>query len=545
MTRWNFPQGPASAPIRLEARVRRRDVFAGSLVTAAASLAAGKGWAQVTPLHCVPPLSPIPAVLFEPPTGGPVRVRKSVFDLSSSEVTRLKAAYAALRNVYRDDPRGWYNQGLMHCWYCSGAMDNLNGMEIHGGWLFLAWHRAYLYFHERILGNLIGDPTFALPYWDWDSCTDDPQDMNGRNRFPGEVYGFPGDTANPLHDPTRAVGPNDRIPPVFVGPTLMKSVMSPASFTEFGGSGNQELPRRTPEEGDTQQMGLLEATPHGVVHVWTNEPTLTSNTPVPNMGALASAAFDPVFFAHHTNIDRLWDVWIQDQGHANPANPRWLRQPFLLYDQVQTWTGILIEQTTNTETSLSYRYQPPNWPAAPPAGAPPPAAAAARRSSARVAQTAPLNPPLVELTTSNEPKPLPPRAVTLRVAVPLQAKAGMAALAAPSSPERLLLRVDGVELPSDRTAVVQVYVNRPDITAPTRGAERGYVGSIAIVPSTASGAGHVHGTVTRNFAFALTPEVAASLADQNDISVTLVPVTGGDNKPPEVLRYRRVYLASR
>jgi polyphenol oxidase len=282
-----------------------------------------------------------------------------------------------------------------------------------------------------------------------------------------------------------------------------------------------------------------------VVHVWTTEPTLTSNTPVPNMGALASAAFDPVFFAHHTNIDRLWDVWIQDQGHANPANPRWLRQPFLLYDQVQTWTGILIEQTTNTETSLSYRYQPPNWPAAPPAGAPPPAAAAARRSSARVAQTAPLNPPLVELTTSNEPKPLPPRAVTLRVAVPLQAKAGMAALAAPSSPERLLLRVDGVELPSDRTAVVQVYVNRPDITAPTRGAERGYVGSIAIVPSTASGAGHVHGTVTRNFAFALTPEVAASLADQNDISVTLVPVTGGDNKPPEVLRYRRVYLASR
>jgi hypothetical protein len=27
-------------------------------------------------------------------------------------------------------------------------------------------------------------------------------------------------------------------------------------------------------------------------------------------------------------------------------------------------------------------------------------------------------------------------------------------------------------------------------------------------------------------------------------SVTLVPVTG-DNKPPEVLRYRRVYLSSR
>ena len=27
--------------------------------------------------------------------------------------------------------------------------------------------RFYLYFHERILGKLIGDDTFALPFWNW------------------------------------------------------------------------------------------------------------------------------------------------------------------------------------------------------------------------------------------------------------------------------------------------------------------------------------------------------------------------------------------
>lgn len=30
--------------------------------------------------------------------------------------------------------------------------------------------RWYLYFHERILGQLIGDPTFTLPFWNWDSA---------------------------------------------------------------------------------------------------------------------------------------------------------------------------------------------------------------------------------------------------------------------------------------------------------------------------------------------------------------------------------------
>jgi hypothetical protein len=67
-----------------------------------------------------------------------VRIRRAC----SSSPPRGHAAESRVRgtrNVYRDDPRSWYNQGLVHCWYCSGALDNLNGMEIHGGWLFLAW----------------------------------------------------------------------------------------------------------------------------------------------------------------------------------------------------------------------------------------------------------------------------------------------------------------------------------------------------------------------------------------------------------------------
>ena len=109
-----------------------------------------------------------------------------------------------------------------------------------------------------------------------------------------------------------------------------------------------------------------------------------------------------------------------------------------------------------------------------------------------------------------------------------------------------MLRIDGVELPADRGAVVQVYVNRPDIAAPARGAERGYVGSIVIVPvDRLRSRARARKRCNATSGFALTPEQANTLSNEDNISVTLVPVTGEASKPAEILRYRRVYIASR
>ena len=57
--------------------------------------------------------------------------------------------------------------------------------------------------------------------------------------------------------------------------------MTASAFTDFGGSGNQELPVVAASRGDPQQMGQLEGTPHGFVHLWTTDHA-------PDMGALAS-----------------------------------------------------------------------------------------------------------------------------------------------------------------------------------------------------------------------------------------------------------------
>ena len=99
--------------------------------------------------------------------------------------------------------------------------------------------------------------------------------------------------------------------------------------------------------GDPQQAGHLESGPHGLVHLWTTDPK--NFWGLANMGMLAAAAFDPVFFAHHANIDRLWSVWSGMAGHANPANDRWLnQQAFYFYDQAQTWIGIVPSQMVDS-----------------------------------------------------------------------------------------------------------------------------------------------------------------------------------------------------
>jgi polyphenol oxidase len=525
----NHPDGRNGRGLRFA--MRRRDFVAGSLTVGAAWMTRADAWAQIVPIHCVPPQPPGIAVPFVPPNVGPVRVRKSAFELDQNEIARLKAAYAALRNVYRDDPRSWYQQGLVHCWYCSGAINGLNGMEIHGGWWFLPWHRAYLYFHEQTLASLIGDPSFALPYWDWDT--------SGRDRFP-EVYMDPADATNPLFDPTRRVGPSDRIPAAFVGPSVIQNVMSAASFSDFGGSSDQGA---VDSAGNPAQMGQLEGAPHGGVHVWVTDPTAFGGAS--NMGALATAAFDPVFFAHHANIDRLWDVWAKGAGHTNPNIARWLEQPFYFYDQTQTWTFMEIGQTIDPESMLRFRYQQPTSTDASVAAASADATAA-ESAAPQLGPLAPLSAPLVELARTAEAKSLTPEPSTVELAVPQDRREAVMEMAAPASANRLILRIDGVEVPADRAVAVKVFVNRPDATAATGPDEPGFVGTIVLVPSVAPGTGLSHGTVRRNFAFDITEELASALDANDNISVTFVPFAGEGQQPADIdLRYERVYVAAR
>jgi hypothetical protein len=221
------------------------------------------------------------------------------------------------------DPLGWAQHWAHHSLFCA---TNTFNFQVHYGWFFLPWHRAYLVNLEQKIRRVLNEPGFGLPYWDW---TRNP-------RIPAWYWG----EDNPLNNPTRLQEPGDFMPGDFIelGPALRA-----LDFSNFGGR------KRVP--GEFQVEGTLEQGAHNNTHNWTGG----------EMASFDGAGNDPMFQSHHGNIDRLWEIWLaQGEGRANPTDPEWLDHLFWFYGPTGEREAVRVGDLIDTR-ALGYAFENLDW----------------------------------------------------------------------------------------------------------------------------------------------------------------------------------------
>jgi hypothetical protein len=175
----------------------------------------------------------------------------------------------------------------------------------HGTDFFLTWHRMYLWYFERVLQEAAGDPSLRLPFWDYAT---DPN-LPAAYRDPTYVNELGVTVPNPLRVDARQPGLNAGSAGLAAGVRSAAGAMPATTFGSF--------------------RAALENIPHGAVHC----ALVTGGCPNGLMGAIPASALDPIFWAHHTNIDRLYECWLKvDEAARLPTDPAHLNTQYTFVD---------------------------------------------------------------------------------------------------------------------------------------------------------------------------------------------------------------------
>ncbi|GAU42128.1 hypothetical protein TSUD_351020 [Trifolium subterraneum] len=93
---------------------------------------------------------------------------------------------------------------------------------------------------------------------------------------------------------------------------------------------------------------------HNHVHTWVGNPKQPNRE---DMGHFYSSGRDPLFYAHHANVDRMWSIWKTLGGKINdPTEYDWLESSFLFYDENKNLVKVKIKDSVD-ERKLGYVYQ--------------------------------------------------------------------------------------------------------------------------------------------------------------------------------------------
>lgn len=101
-------------------------------------------------------------------------IRKNCEDLTDKDWQSLRKGVEVMKKLSPFDPRSWTYQANIHGWenYKLNPEENARKHWTqcqHGEFFFLPWHRAYIFFFERILRAMSGDPNLTLCYWNYNN----------------------------------------------------------------------------------------------------------------------------------------------------------------------------------------------------------------------------------------------------------------------------------------------------------------------------------------------------------------------------------------
>ncbi|KAL3697256.1 hypothetical protein R1sor_011332 [Riccia sorocarpa] len=347
------------------------------------------GFADNETQYCCPPKYNGTIVDFIPEkelnSSKPLRVRKALQCLSEKEQLEYKAkldrAYTILRNLPEDDPRSLYQHCILHCAYGTGALvqpgTNIT-IDIHFSWLFYPFQRWFVFFHERILQNVLEDPEFSLHFWNWDNgaTVRKPNSSDGGcykvGHFVPQVYN---DSSTAQYEAKRSYRafmsdlpvdlsmiPEERAdPPLRTADVVVpRNVASMYVAMMLNGSTTRGFIGGEYRVGDTQVLdpltrgGSLEVRGHASAHWWVGGP----------LGLVPTSASDPLFFAHHSNVDRLWNNWHNLPGaeRKDYDDPDFLNAEYLFWDETATLRRVNVRDSLSIEVlALEEVHFPTRW----------------------------------------------------------------------------------------------------------------------------------------------------------------------------------------
>lgn len=427
------------------------------------------------------------------------------------------------------NPTSWIYQANMHG-IPSSETRRLTAWRTcnHGSFFFFPWHRMYLYYFERILRQASGDPTLALPYWNYSDFPDQrflPEPFRNRLLADGSV--------NSLYVEQRAPGMNEGTMALAAAEVGYSTAFQRTNFmhTTSGGQSFGGLRIANSTHRGTG-AGALEGRPHNQVHVVVGG----SNG---WMRQVEMAARDPIFWLHHTNIDRLWERWLQlGGGRANPTTDSdWMSDRFTFFDENARQVTLRGSDIVNTVQQLNYRYDDA-----------PLSNQILLRSmgdSESLSTQSTGTPQLLAVTPMNNQQMLvelseTPVSVTLRFPETQGARVFAARALEQSS---LTLNVEGVEFNPNNSIPYEVYVNLPKGVAPDRNSPY-YVGRLALF------AHPQKATLSLDISEAVSELQRRNLITGDSISVTFVPPAGevatlqrtNRRRTPDVVRFKRVTI---